>query len=109
MCTFYPTESILKRRNRQKKPLFGIQVHIFRSVVNCINRYCCVRALDNQRQGVPACAQSRRHPSDDDRADEFPEGSVDDDRHHVRHRHVPVLRGGGAGHATRTTTQTRRV
>lgn len=58
---------------------------------------------DNERQGVFAHAQSRRHTADDDRVDEFPERSMDDDGNHVRTGHRHIFRGRGVGHAQART------
>lgn len=57
---------------------------------------------DNERQGVFACTQSRRHSANDDRADELPEGSLDDDRDHVHHSHGHILCGQRVGNADST-------
>jgi len=62
-----------------------------------------VDSTDNQRQGVSAHAQGRRHPADDDRVDELPERSLDDDCHHVRTGYIHILRGRGVGHAQART------
>lgn len=48
---------------------------------------------------MSAHAQSRRHTTDDDRVDEFPERSVDDDGNHVRTGLRHIFRGRGVGHA----------
>jgi len=55
---------------------------------------------DNQRQSLSADTESRRRAAGDDRVDELPEGSVDDDRVHVHSGHADILRGHGAGRAT---------
>lgn len=44
-----------------------------------------------------ACAQSRCHPTHDDRSDELPERSLDNDRDHVHNGHGDILRGHRAG------------
>lgn len=50
-----------------------------------------------------AHAKSRSHPADDDRVDEFPERSLDDDGNHLRTGHRHILRGRGVGHAQART------
>lgn len=52
-----------------------------------------------------ARAQSRYHPTHDDRADELPERSLDDDRDHVYNRHGDILRGHCAGKIPRDPVQ----
>lgn len=48
-------------------------------------------------------AESGRHPASDDRVDELPERSVDDDSDHVHNSHDHILRGHGTGRAAAKT------